>query len=39
MIGEPKIEVTCDGEDCRESSFIEPEYKYEYYDCDDEAIE
>lgn len=45
-IHDAKVEVTCDGEDCRESIFIEPSYVYTsysgkggHYDCSDTAIE
>lgn len=46
MIHDPKVEVTCDGKDCRESVEIQPEYVYRnmsgssgFYDCSDSAIE
>ena len=46
MINDPTVEVTCDGEHCRESVLISPEYTYRSYsensgsyDTSDEAIE
>jgi hypothetical protein len=45
-IHDPRIEVTCDGEGCRESIEVIPDYKYRsmasssgFYDCSDSAIE
>ena len=46
MIHDPQVEVSCDGDGCRESIYIEPKYVYRdysgrsgYYDCSNSAIE
>jgi hypothetical protein len=45
MIHDAEVEVTCDGEGCRESIRVRPDYTYRdwsghsgSYDCSDEAL-
>jgi hypothetical protein len=46
MIHDAKVEVTCDGEKCRESVTVSPHFMHRdysgkngFYDCSDDAIE